>query len=195
MFDLFLRAFRAGWFDVAHEHWWSRFLLMAKERPDLGCEFAGAFTERLSATTQGGRPFRLTDCEHGLPAEFMHELENVPEELAHRLLPPVVAAVQRTEVTGDHGEVDDQMGAFFSLHEEHDFKSALFGSLQRSLGRLAVEKPQVLDQLVAPYESLPHRTIAILLLSAWSENGAHFADKAVGYLLLSSHRLTLGYSV
>jgi len=183
-----------GWFDAAHEHSWGRFRDMAKQRPDLGCAFVAVLLERWTATAQIGNPFGLAGHEHGLPAEFMHDLEKVPAELASKVLPPIVAAVQRTQITYDSGEVDDQMWGFAFIRHEHDFKGALFGALQRALGRLAIEKPQILEELVAPYESLPHRTMAVFLLSAWSENAVRFADKAVDYLLQNPHRLALGYS-
>ena len=195
LFDLFLQAFRAGWFDAAHDNWWYRFHDMPKQNPAFACEFAAAFVERwLRAALEDGS-FGLIDRRGGLPPQFMQQLEAAaPEGLARNLLPLVVATVRQTEIIHDDGEVDDRLCAFSFLHDEYDFKDALFGALQRSLAKLAVENPEILDEITRPYESLPHRTVAVLLLNSWTANGSRFADKVAAFILQNPHRLSLGYS-
>jgi hypothetical protein len=73
--------------------------------------------------------------------------------------------------------------------------TALERGLEIALGTLAREHPEVLDSLTATAEKLPHESFSALLLSAWVENGAHYADKIVHYLLKDPERLRLGYLI
>lgn len=195
MFDLFLSALRDGWFDAEDEHWGYHFEAMPKEAPGFACEFLAGLVRHMSEVLPEGRSVPRVEARNWLPATFLRELaEACPETLVRTLLPAVVEAVQKAEIIHEDGEVDDRLSVFRVLGVEHDFRAALFESLRRAMERLASEKPELLDQMTTQYDAMPHRTLGILLLSAWSANGVRYADKTAEHILQYPHRLAMGYA-
>ena len=197
MFGLFLEKLRAGWLRDLREHWWHRFDELPNVNPRWAVELLTVHLEQSIQAIGERNPsewsFPFDEAE--LSVRFVHGLENCDAEMFIRaILPLVVEAAQRGQRVCQDGEIGDHLGAFLGLHDEYDFKAAFWGSLKRCMKRIALGAPEILEELSASYEKLPHRTIAILLLSGWGANAPRFADKAAEYILESHHRLTLGYS-
>lgn len=192
MFDFFLDKLRAGWFDQMPHYWWHGVVELPKTNPDIAIELIVKILERILTTdTNSGR---INFENFGLSAEFLSVLEkNNGEEFLRRVLPQVVALVQSSEFVNEIGDKDDRLGVYHYVGDEHSFKDALFGTLERCIKAVACTMPENFESLVAPYEKFEHRTVAILLLTGWAANAPRFADKAINFILQNSHRFALGY--
>jgi hypothetical protein len=194
MFGLFLEKLRVGWFDKTPQYWWHQFDELPKFSPSLATDLVVSILERLRQQFNGGGSIEVN--QFSLSTEFITSLEQQsPEEFPCRILPVAIALIYACEFLHEDGELDDRLVVYHLVHDEHSFKDAFFGALERSLQKLSMAKPNLFEELIAPYESRRYRTVAILLLKGWAANGQRFADKAIRYILAEPSRFELGFSM
>jgi hypothetical protein len=173
------------------------FYNLGKERPDVAARIAGAWLDRLVviAKQQGNEnPF---ESGGGRGRDIIGLLQNAasaaPALLAKELLPRIVNIVRETEERTKDGGTSDRIWPWFFFGDSYQLKGVFLECTSHALSQVAVNDPDTLDELTRPYESLPHETIAFLLLRAWTENGERYADRVAEFLLADRHRLNVGY--
>lgn len=189
MFELFLDANRRRLLVIKNRLGWSRYESLPLLKPDYAVELLAVFLDLKAGST--------ADCEEEDEegenvAEFIgNTARYVPEAFAREVMPRYINEL--SERSTDVWDSDRRFLRRMSF-QSCNSASALEQGLESALGVLAREQPQVLDTLTASVEELPHESLSALLLSSWSEGGAHYSDKIVKYLLLEPERLGLGYS-
>ena len=190
IFDLLLDATNAGLLDPPSRTDWSRYDRLSKVRPDYAVELLGVLLDL--ETAQGGDD-ELEEWEGEIGADFIIEAaRGAPEAFARAIMPRVIAEIRERDPDDPRGWGGRRFWRRMTFRA-YDASTALENGLEIGLAALAKEQPAILDALTVPAEELPHETFAALLLSAWSENGAHYADKIIAYLLSEPDRLGLGY--
>ena len=191
MFELLRDATRLRLLAAPNRQDWSRYENLAKLRPDYAVELLAVMLD-LEAGAVGDQD-EDEEWEGEIAADFIIETaRRTPEAFAREVMPRVIEELSKRDPEDPRGWSGRRFWRRMSFRA-FDVSTALEQGLEVALGVLAREHPQVLDSLTAPAEMLPHETFSALLLSAWLENGAHYADKIVCYLLHDPERLGLGY--
>ena len=191
--------------------WWHLMYSASKERPELASEAIGVWVhsvfvrwletsgepaEQALGQMSGHHPLsdELNDGGDGTPV--ISDAAHAPSAYA-TCLSPTVAEMIRTTVKEIEGQLDnDPIWTFRSYGDDAlQNDDVLFSHLARSLERLAVESPEQLDSLLAPYYQRPHDAIAYLVLRAWSVNPGLYGERLVDFLVEDSRRLKIGYAV
>ena len=198
LFSLFLERFAAGDFDEQRDLWWSQFHSLPEVSPQRAVQLLEIFLERREAIAKAkGQtdPFEEKDNSHSLPTDIAHRLANVdPSSVVQKFLPRVVRLIKTHErEEREDGLQLNTIWPFISQNPFGDFKYSLLEGLRQAMERLSERDPARLDALTHDLEKLPHRTIAYLLLSAWSANGAYYAGRIIDYLLAHEGRFNLGF--
>lgn len=197
MFDLFVKALQSGWLDEPKDLLvWHSFHDMPKLSPSLAAELLGEYFDRMCKISPTGSVFEDIGSDEALPQNFIHDLEKAaPEDLARQVVPRVLREVQARKLENAEPDLDDrdQLWPYFSLVEEHSFRSSFLPALSRALAILAAEKPSMFEELTQGLLSVPSRTVAFMLLHAWRGNPSRFAASAVDYLVADTRRLALDY--
>lgn len=190
MFELLRDATRLRLLGAPNRQEWSRYENLAQVRPDYALELLAVMLDSEAGTTSDDDE---EDWEGEIAAGFIINIaRRAPEAFAREVLPRVIKELSKHDPDDPRGWSGRRFWRRMSFRA-YDASTALEQGLEIALGILARGHSQVLDLLTAPAEELPHETFSALLLSAWLENGAHYADKIVCYLLHEPKRLSLGY--
>jgi len=184
MFALFLWAIRAGHLRGADSVFWHSCGDMAKERTDYAIELIGTLLETLQDQPEDDdRP----QLEH-FPPEFCDTIASLaPERFVRRVLPIITRGISAAGAASFPR-------SWQTVWRFHDFESAFRAAFEDALARLARDQPAVLMEVTTPLEQLRQEDAACIVLAAWSENGAYFANAGVDYLLADFERMNVGYS-
>jgi hypothetical protein len=190
MFELLLDATRARLLETPNRIDLPRYEELAKVRPDYAVELLAVILDLESERVDEED---ADESEGEIAANFVIEAaRGAPEAFAREVLPRVISELEKGDPRDPHGWAGRRFSRRMSFHA-YDASSTLEKGLETALGVLAKEQPDVLDSLTETAEPLPDKPFAALLLSAWSNNGTHYADKIVNYLLSEPDRLSLGY--
>jgi HEAT repeat protein len=201
LFDLSLELLDAGALDSQTAHFWNEWHDLGEKDPAKAAELANHVMDRLQRLAEAAGKESPFDRE--LPGPMLPEgiisaaaMRN-PAAVVERLLPRVVELVRRTALPPqDDKIVFDRVWAVRSWGFHHDLSAEILGALSEAMGLLARDQPKELDKNIAALDlrTLPHQTIAYLLLSAWTDNGNRYADQIAEYMLGDVNRLNIGYS-
>jgi hypothetical protein len=216
MFDLFLDLLRKGLIGASSPNgtagadWWHLMYSASKECPELASEAIGVWVNSLylrwlevssapaeeTSRRSGHHPLSDQLNHSGDGTLVIRDAAQAPSAYATCLL-PTVAEIIRTTVKEIEGQLgNDPIWSFRSYGDEaHQNDDILFSCLAQSLNRLAIDSPEQLDSLLAPYSQRPHNAIAYLVLRAWSANPDLYAKRLVDFLVEDPRRLKIGYAI
>ncbi len=187
MFELFCEATRRRLVAAPTDRDWYHYEKLAKEKPEYGVIWLSVLLD----LEPDGSDDDTDDEEKGIRSNFILELASLaPEAFARAVLPCIVEKLKGQDRT-DVMTFERRMLLRRATPWSTDTLTALTHGLEIALGVLARESPQILDSMVASVGEIPHDFWSALLLSAWGENGNHYADTIVSYLLQDSKRLGL----
>jgi hypothetical protein len=201
LFDLSLELLDAGALDSQTAHFWNQWHNLGEKDPAKAAELLAHVIDRLQKLAEATGKESPFDRE--LPGPMLPEgiitaaAKRNPLTVVERLLPRVVELVRRTALPPqDDKVVFDRVWAVRSWGFHHDLSAEILGALSEAMGLLARDQPDELDKRVEALDlrTLPHQTIAYLLLSAWTDNGSHYANQIAEYMLGDLNRLNIGYS-
>ena len=217
LFDLFLGLLGKGLIGIASQDgnvradWWHLMYSVSKERPELASEAVAVWLHSLytrwldSSLELDGDPPPKSSGHHRLSDQLnyggdgtlvIRDAALAPLAYATSLL-PVVAEIIRTTGKSLEGHLDiDPIWTFRSYGDDLlQNDDVLLSCLAQSLERLAVDSPDQLDSLLAPYSQRPHNAMTYLVLRAWSANPDIYAERLVDFLVEDPRRLKVGYSM
>ncbi len=197
MFDLALGCVDDGLLDELHD---GSFLphTLAEQHPAYATEFLGRYLDRLCDLAKQCNQTNPFDgkAKHCINDSIIKTIaENSPFEFAQQIAPRIQRLIAANELPECNGRVRDQIWRCLTLGAEHSLDDALLFSTVRALKKLAATTPDAVCALTDGWLDLPHHTIRFLLLSAWSGNGAFFAEKAAAYLCANPSALDIGYDM
>ena len=197
MWRLFMDLFAQGCFEKAHENWWYQFHDLPEKNPSAAVELlAGIFDRCVARGSDEHSEFGININRVGLGDDFVtRTAQGAAEEFVKSMLPRVVALIKANEFTDELGCVSDRVWPWLTFGFHRDLKSSLLHGLSKALGRLAKTAPEKHYEYISGLEHLPHRNIAFLLLTSWSENPVRFADRSIDYLLADRRRMAIGYGM
>lgn len=189
MVELLIDATRLRFIGAPNRQEWSRYEKLSQMLPDCAVELLAVLLDLEVGDT--GDDDNDKEWEGKISADFIIETaRRAPESFTREVMPRVIEELSKRDPEDPRGVSRRRFWRKMSF-PVFDASTALEKGLEVALGVLARENPLVLDSLTAPAEMLPHETFSALLLSAWLENGAHYADKIVCYLLHDPDRLGL----
>ena len=187
MFDLFCEATRRKLVAALTDRDWYHYEKLAEEKPDYAVIWLSALLDLQSEEGDDD----TEEEEKGIRSDFILEIARLaPEAYAREVLPRIVEAL-KNEVNADSKVVKLQFLLKRATPRSGDTLTALTRGLEIALGSLARESPKILDSIVVPAEGIPHDLLSALLLSAWGENGSHYANTIISYLTQDIERLGL----
>lgn len=201
LFDLSVELLHRGVLDSQTAHFWNQWHDLGEKDPAKAAELAAHVIDRLQKLAEAAGKQSPFDRE--LPGPLLPEgivsaaAKRNPAAVVERLLPRVVELVRRTALPPqDDKIVFDRVWAVRSWGFHHDLSAEILGALSEAMGLLARDQPEELDKNIEALDllTLPHQTIAYLLLSAWTDNGNRYADQVAEYMLGDVNRLNIGYS-
>jgi hypothetical protein len=216
MFDLFLDLLRRGLIGIAspdgtaRADWWHLMYSVSKEQPELASEAIGVWLNSLylrwlEASQTSAEELSRRSGHHPLSNQLnysgdgtlvIRDAAHAPLAYATCLLPVVVEIIRTTVKVLEGGLDSDPIWTFRSYGDDlHQNDDVLFSCLAQSLERMAVDSPEQLDSLFAPYFQRPHNAIAYLVLRAWSANPVLYTERLVDFLVEDPRRLKIGYSM
>jgi hypothetical protein len=214
MFDLFLELLRGGLIGGTSRNgsvesdWWHLMYSVSKDCPELASEAIGVWVDSVyrhwleagelqrSSPISGHHPLSNLLNYSGDGGSVIREAAQAPAAYVKYLL-PIVAEIIRTTAKQTEGQLDNDPIWSFRSFGDDDLQNddTLLSCLAQSLEKLAVESPEKLDTLLAPYCQRPHNVIAYLVLRAWSANPAVYSDRLIDSLVQDPRRLKIGYAI
>ncbi|TDU63029.1 hypothetical protein EI77_04550 [Prosthecobacter fusiformis] len=185
MFSLICDAMRLHLLRVPNSDDWYRYEKLAQEKPDFAVQLLALMLD-LECESNGDEVVGNINDKTNFITECARR---APEPFVRAILPRVIEHLKKHDSDAPwRRSYHRRMISGADAPEE-----ALEQGLELALESLAQDHPYVLDALTEVAEEFQNETISILLLSAWVENGSHYADKIVCYLLQNPERLGLGY--
>jgi hypothetical protein len=193
LFELFLAALKRGDFENTSQDWGMRFHQLPERYPERAVQVLEAiFDLGVRAAPEGNA---IDFARFRFPEDFVGQVVNrVPESFAKAFLPRLMALMLKNQKFNEHTGLTDTVWPVLMYGMSHDLKWVLLDQLADSLSALAEKAPSKLDALTGELEQLSLRNAGYLLLSAWSGNPGHYADRVVKYLLQHNEFLSLGYA-
>jgi len=189
MFELLRDATRRQLLGSSKSHDWYHYERLAQEKPLYAVELLAVMLDLESSSDAN----EAADEEsERIGVNFIIEsARGAPEDFVRSIMPHVIENLKAHDPDGLYGRSGRRLSRH-TLSREGDTPVVLENGLAIAFGFLAREQPQILDSFTSAAEELPHKAISELLLSAWMENGVHYADKIVGYLLHDTNRFDIG---
>lgn len=187
MFELFCEATRRKLVAAPTDGDWYQYEKLAREKPEYGVIWLSVLLD----LEPEGSDDNTDDEQKGIRSNFILEIAGLaPEAFAREVLPRIVKRLggqNRTDVMSFERRMLFRRAALGGT----DTLAALAHGLEIAMGTLSRESPQILDSIVMAVGGMCHDYWSTLLLSAWGENGRHYADTIVAYLLDDPERLGL----
>jgi hypothetical protein len=215
MFDIFLDLLRKRLIGISAPNgsvgadWWHLMYSASKERPEWTSEAIGVWvnsqylrsletpheSSEQSSRRSGHHPLSDQLNYSGDGTLVIRDAAHAPSAYATCLL-PTVAEIIRTTAKEIEGQLENDPIWSFRPYGDNALQNddILFSCLAQSLERLAVESPEQLDALLAPYYQRPHNAIAYLVLRARTANPDLYAEWLVDFLVEDPRRLKIGYA-
>jgi hypothetical protein len=202
LFDLSVELLDTGVLDSQTAHFWNQWHDLGEKDPEKAAELTAHVIDRLQKLAEAAD--KESPFDRDLPGPMLPEgiisaaAKRNPAAVVERLLPRVVELIRRTALPPqDDNVVFDRVWAVRSWGFHPDLSAEILAALSEAMGLLARDHPEQLDKNVAALglRTLPHQTIAYLLLSAWTDNGNRYGDGIAEYMLADLNRLNIGYSI
>ena len=187
LFDLALELLGEGLFDDAGDLTWYALTRLAERRADWAVEFLHRLLERLIHQSDArGESNPFTDRQHrdqGMVQFVRTAAANAPVDFAERIVPIIRQLALANAKAAPRWGFNDRIWPVVSGGKEYDTPKALLGSARRALQSLACSDPRRCEALLSGWENSNHKTLLILLVSAWLANPAYFAEAAAAFLI------------
>jgi hypothetical protein len=203
MAELYFTLIRRGIYDDEKRRdsggdFWSNHYNAEKENPRFIIDLLACWLRHTIAKCDDGKRWNFIDQaalnhSHSGSTLIGKVGEHEPEYFIAAILPIVVETVERTAVQSDDRLLNRAWPYLNNAGDPFDINDAVLICLRRAMQRIAKNDVAQFRVIVEPLKSQHHETFCYLLLSAYAENPAAFANESIVYMLDHKPRLNIGY--